>query len=65
MVGMIAMTAGKAQEKGNIPLRGKQAADGIAKAQELGLGVWKVSRPGREFLKVEDELPLFTTADPN
>lgn len=64
MVGLVAMPSNAAQKEGNIQLRDKQASDGIAKAKELGMGVWKVSRPGREFVRVENQdtipLPLFT-----
>ena len=56
MVGMTAISASAAQMKKNNPLREKQVAEGIALALELGLGVWKVSRPGREFVKIEDEV---------
>ena len=55
MVGMSAMTSGEAQKKENILLRDKQAEEGLSIAKELGLGVWKVTRPGRTFVKVEDE----------
>jgi len=66
MVGMTAMTAGEAQKKENTPLRDKQITEGIAKAQEMGFGVWTAPRPGREFIKVEDKVnppspSLFTT----
>ena len=55
MVGMSAMTSGEAQKKENILLRDKQAEEGLSIAKEMGLGVWKVTRPGRTFVKVEDE----------
>jgi len=63
MVGLVAMPSNAAQKEENIQLRDKQASDGIAKAKELGRGAWKVSRPGRDFVRVEDQvapLPLFT-----
>ena len=66
MVGMTAMMASEAQKKANNLQRETQIADGIAKAQEMGLGVWAVIKAGRDFIKVEDEvnqpltLPLFT-----
>ena len=55
MVGMSSMTSGEAKKKENIVLRDKQAEEGMAIAKEMGLGVWKVTRPGRTFVKVEDE----------
>ena len=55
MVGMSSMTSGEAKKKENIVPRDKQAKEGMAIAKEMGLGVWKVTRPGRTFVKVEDE----------
>ena len=55
MVGMSSMTSGEAKKKENIVLRDKHAEEGMAIAREMGLGVWKVTRPGRTFVKVEDE----------
>lgn len=53
MIEMEAVAATKAQKKENITLRDQQAQRGILKALEMGLGDWAVSRPGREFVKVE------------
>lgn len=64
MVGLVAMPSNAAQKEENVQLRDKQTSEGIAKAEELGLGVWRVSRAGREFVRVEAQvnvpLPLFT-----
>ena len=63
---MTAIPASEAQRKENVMLRDEQITEGIAKAQEMGFGVWTALRPGREFIKVEDKvnppspsLPLF------
>ena len=58
MVGMTSMTSGEAKKKENIIPRDKQADEGMAIAKEMGLGVWKVTRPGRTFVKVEDKAAL-------
>ena len=55
MVGISSMTSGEAKKKENIVLRDKQAEEGLSIAKEMGLGVWKVTRPGRTFMKVEDK----------
>jgi hypothetical protein len=63
LVGMSMMPSNAAQKEENVQLRDRQALEAIAKAKELGLGVWKVSRAGRDFVRVEDQvntpLPLF------
>jgi hypothetical protein len=63
LVGMSMMPSNAAQKEENVQLRDRQALEAIAKAKELGLGVWRVSRAGREFVRVEEvntPLPLFT-----
>jgi len=63
LVGMSMMPSNAAQKEENVQLRDRQALEAIAKAKELGLGVWRVSRAGREFVRVEEvntPLPLFS-----
>ncbi len=51
---MESLPAKDAQRKENIVLRDKQVEEGVTMAEQMGLGVWKVSRPGREFVRCDD-----------
>ena len=54
MLDIDALAAKDAQKVENIERRNEQVEAGIAKARELGVGIWKVDRAARSFVRVEN-----------